>query len=318
MKILPLLFLMFFVFDNLNGQTFSSTDPLYKEHVEEGESLLRSGDYDQCIVQYEKAFEIKWTSFLSTMRAAACGYKANDQQAYRFFLDKAFELSWSGSKNVFDNSEEFRFLDGSDFENQVNILYLEGAEEAGVNVKLMTELQNIQKSDQEQRRHMREYSEKYGWQSAPMDSLWKIQSYSDSVNSVRVIEIIKEYGYPGKSLVGEQTASAAFLVIQHADLDVQEENLPILSAAADKGEVRWSSIALLIDRVEMRNNRRQIYGSQVSRDSTGQSFFFEIQKPYTVDSLRATKGLGPLSEYAERFGFDWDPDAHIERHQSKV
>ena len=52
----------------------------------------------------------------------------------------------------------------------------------------------------------------------------------------------------------------------------------VLIAAVDAGEVRWSSKALLIDKVEMRNDRPQKFGSQVSGDSTGQRFFFEIKE----------------------------------------
>lgn len=38
----------------------------------------------------------------------------------------------------------------------------------------------------------------------------------DSLNLIKVEEIIKQYGYPGKSLVGEPTNIAAWYVIQHS------------------------------------------------------------------------------------------------------
>jgi len=151
-----------------------------------------------------------------------------------------------------------------------------------------------------------------------MDSLWTLQSAADSINTLRIIEIIDKDGYPGKSVVGPGLASTAFLVIQHADLEVQEKYLPIITEAADEGEVNWSSVALLVDRVNTRNDRPQIYGSQVSSDpETGESFFFEIAEPYKVDSIRGTVGLGPLSDYAKFFEFEWDADKHVERHSKK-
>ena len=42
------------------------------------------------------------------------------------------------------------------------------------------------------------------------------------------LEIIDEVGYPGKSMVGDQSGTA-FLVIQHADLEVQEKYLDIIT-----------------------------------------------------------------------------------------
>ena len=79
--------------------------------------------------------------------------------------------------------------------------------------------------------------------------------------------------------------------------------------------MRWSSLALLIDRIEVRNERPQIYGSQVGRDEeTGEYYFGWIKNPHKVDSIRAEVGLGPLQEYADRWDFTFDPDKHLERH----
>jgi hypothetical protein len=72
-----------------------------------------------------------------------------------------------------------------------------------------------------------------------------------------------------------------------------------------------------VDRVRMRQGKTQLYGSQVSRDpETNESFFAEIENPHQIDSIRATVGLGPIQEYAERFGFKWDPEKHLARHKA--
>src|SRR5437867_2087656 len=102
-----------------------------------------------------------------------------------------------------------------------------------------------------------------------MKDLWAAQNYADSLNLIRIKEIIKQYGYSGESLVGNQSSTAwlviqhadlslvgnqsstAWLVIQHADLEAQEQYLPILQDAANKGELPKSSFALLVDRVRM-------------------------------------------------------------------
>ena len=310
---------VFLISFSLVAQTFSSQNPDYIEKVKAGEAALKGADYAECLTHYKTAFDIKQTSYLSIMRAAACAFKANDEVILTTYLDKAFELSWGGAKQVFDNYEEFEFLKSTPFEKLVEEKYQTAVAASGVNLALMEELETILQTDQEQRGYMREVSEKYGWKSPQMDSLWAIQNYADSVNTQRIEEIIAEYGYPGKALVGEAQASTAFLVIQHADLAIQEKYLPIISKAADEGEVRWSSVALLVDRVRMRKGEKQLYGSQLNTDQeTGKPFFSPIENPHKIDSVRATVGLGPLQDYADHWELKWDADAHIEFHKKRA
>lgn len=318
MKLLLSLFICFSTSLSLFSQTFSSTDPAYIDNVRLGEASLNNMNYDSCMMYYKTAFKIKQTSFMSTMRAAACGYSALDVDYLDQQLSKAFEINWGGSKQVFYNNTEFEYLKGTAFEDMVINAFEDAASIAGVDIELMEEFENIRYEDQRYRQQMRDVSKEFGRQSPQMDSLWQLQSAADSINTIRIIEIIEKNGYPGKSMVGPGLASTAFLVIQHADLDVQEKYLPVITEAADSGEVNWSSVALLVDRVNMRNEKPQIYGSQVSSDpDTGESFFFEIAEPLKVDSIRATVGLGPLNDYAKFFDFEWDVDKHIERHSKK-
>ncbi len=304
-------------------QLFSQNDKApptddYVHFVENGLVALEAEKYDSCITYYKSAFKIKQTSYLSTLRAAACAYSANDQKYLDQQLDKAFSINWGGTKNIWDNYTEFDYLRGTPFEERILTMYDHCLDTSGINKSLYYEFQLIGESDQKYRRDMRGVSEKFGWKSPQMDSLWALQNPIDSANTVRICEVIDSCGYPGQSIVGPGEASTAFLVIQHADLEIQEKYLDIITAAADQGEVRWSSVALLVDRVHMRNKRPQIYGSQVSTDQeTGEYFFSEIAQPYKVDSLRATIGMPPLQAYADNWNFKWDPDKHIARH-SKV
>lgn len=315
MKHLLCFFILLAIGPLLFAQNFSSLNPAYIENVQKGEGALNSMKYDSCMMYYTMAFEIKQTSFMSTMRAAACGFSAYDIDYLEQELGNAFEINWGGSKQVFYNNPEFEYLLGTAFEDMVINAYEDAADASGVDLALMEEFETIRYEDQRYRQEMRAVSEKYGRQSAQMDSLWSLQNAADLVNTERIVSILEESGYPGKSLVGPGQASTAFLVIQHADLEIQEKYLPIISAAADKGEVSWSSVALLVDRVNVRNDRPQIYGSQVSSDpKTGESFFSEINDPRNVDKVRESVGLGPLGEYAKFFDFEWNVEKHIARY----
>lgn len=312
---LLLVFLATLVLSSLFAQNFSSADPAYKTAVQAGEKALLSGDYSECLTQYATGFKIKQTSFLSTLRAAACAHADDKMKLRDQYLDKAFELGPDRVNGIFQNYEEFEFLRQGEFADLMKARYL--AAFPDIDPVLQDRLAAVIASDQEQRQHMRTISDKYGWQSPQMDSLWKLQSFSDSVNTIYITELIDERGYPGKSLVGDQ-ASTAFLVIQHAELAVQEKYLPILRTAAEAGELRWSSLALLIDRVEMRNDRPQVYGSQVSRnEESGEHFFSPIADPYRIDSIRSSVGLGPIQEYADRWNFTFNPEVHLARKKRK-
>lgn len=299
---------------SLLAQNFSSQDPAYVDNVKAGEKALNEKAYSDCLAYYAEAFKVKQTSYLSTLRAAACAYSDDNKAQLETYLDKAFELSWDGSKSIFQNYPEFEYLKGTDFEALINKYYNEAAKASGLNLELMNELAEIRETDQAQRREMGPISEKYGWKSPQMDSLWNLQIAADEKNTKRIIELFEEMGYPGKSVVGVQQASTAFLVIQHADLEVQEKYMKLITDAADAGEVAWRSVALLVDRVRMRNGKTQIYGSQVSRDEqTGENYFAPIENPHQIDSIRATVGLGPIADYAQNFNFEWDLEKHLER-----
>lgn len=83
---------------------------------------------------------------------------------------------------------------------------------------------------------------------------------TDSTNLVRMRQILQQYGYPGKSLVGTPTNEAAWSIIQHSD--AIGEYLPLIKKAAGKGELPFRLYAQMLDRQLMRNGKEQRYGTQ--------------------------------------------------------
>lgn len=119
----------------------------------------------------------------------------------------------------------------------------------------------------------------------------------DSVHTGRLREIIETYGWPGSSDVGEDGASAAWLILQHSpDTAFQSSMLPLMEEAAERGEASRRSLALLIDRVLIRQDLPQRYGTQF-RFVDGGIEFHPIEDPESVDERRASVGLPPLEEY---------------------
>ena len=93
--------------------------------------------------------------------------------------------------------------------------------------------------------------------------MWDI----DSTNLVMVGEVLTENGFPRKSQVGEFAVLATWLVFQHSDLEHQKLFLPQLEEAARHGDIAPAYVAVLKDRIDIREGRPQKYGSQ--RDADG-------------------------------------------------
>lgn len=83
----------------------------------------------------------------------------------------------------------------------------------------------------------------------------------DRDNTARLREIVGRHGWPGHRLVGEAGAHAAWLLVQHAPPDMQEECLPLLQDAVARGDASPADLAYLMDRVLMHRGEPQIYGT---------------------------------------------------------
>jgi hypothetical protein len=122
----------------------------------------------------------------------------------------------------------------------------------------------------------------------------------DRSNTARMHQIINKYGWPGTTLVGDDGASAAFLLVQHADRDTafQRRCLPLLQEAAAKGEASKSDMALLTDRVLVAEGKKQLYGTQCTMKDTA-LLVDSIEDSANLDQRRAEVGLYPESVYGE-------------------
>lgn len=129
-------------------------------------------------------------------------------------------------------------------------------------------------------------------------------SYIDSCNQVQIKSLIAKYGWMGKSWIGNYN-TVFYAVIQHADLATQETYFPLLQQSVDKGESNVIDMAMMKDRILMRQGKKQIYGSQVVSDGIGGWKFSPIEDEKNVNLRRTKIGLQPIEEYAKHFGIDY-------------
>ena len=192
--------------------------------------------------------------------------------------------------------------------------------EAGINtIRVYVPIDNkdvldkIHEEDQKYRRQIDAIEKEFGWKSDEMQAHWQIIHEKDSLNLIQIEKILKERGWLGSHIIGEQGNGTLFLVIQHAGIETQLQYLPMMREAVKLGNARASSLALLEDRVALRQGKRQIYGSQIHSDKTGEKFVAPLIDPENVDKRRSEVGLGPLAEYIKHWDLTWDLAKHKER-----
>src|SRR5262249_20197594 len=90
------------------------------------------------------------------------------------------------------------------------------------------ELVKIGEDDQKHRQEMMDLMKRLaGSDSEKVAKKWKQaverQNALDGRNRQRLDEIVKEHGWPKRSVFGEEASGVAFLVVQHAELDYQKK-----------------------------------------------------------------------------------------------
>jgi predicted enzyme related to lactoylglutathione lyase len=127
-------------------------------------------------------------------------------------------------------------------------------------------------------------------------------SVVDSVNTAWLRALVARSGWPKRSVVGEEGAHDAWLLVQHADRDTafQNEVLGLMEDAVAADEASGSDFAYLTDRVRIAQGRPQLYGTQARMSPDGELEPYPIEDSTRVDERRPAVGLPPLAEYLER------------------
>lgn len=132
------------------------------------------------------------------------------------------------------------------------------------------------------------------------DELSNAMGAVDAANTARITEIFDAHGWPDGALVGEDGSTAAWAIVQHADLqpEIQQRGLELLRAAVAAGDASPGDLAYLEDRVRVAAGQPQRYGTQWETDVTGSPVpRTPIEDPATVDERRAAAGLATIEEY---------------------
>ena len=119
----------------------------------------------------------------------------------------------------------------------------------------------------------------------------------DADNSRFLTSIVEQRGWPGRSMVGSDGATAAFLIVQHSpDTLLMAHVLPLLEKAFTHGDAEGQQVALLSDRIAVSRHQPQVYGTQASLIN-GRFVLDPIADSTHVDARRAQMGMPPVAAY---------------------
>lgn len=297
--------LLLFLFSGVNAQEYSKL-------ISEANQLYESKEYKMSADLYDKAFKIE-SENPSHLYNGACSSSlaGNTKQAFKW-LNLSIEKGWTNLKHLNSDTDLENLHSKKEWGKTIEKLEKKiAAIEANYDKPLQAELLAILDEDQKYRVQMSETQKKFGPNSKEINDLWKITNQKDSINLIKVKKILDEKGWVGKDKVGAQANSALFLVIQHSDLETQKKYLPMMKEAVTKGNASPGSLALLIDRIEIREGRKQIYGSQIGINQSNNTYYIlPLTDPDNVDKRRTEVGLDPISNYVKNWNLVWDVEKY--------
>lgn len=113
--------------------------------------------------------------------------------------------------------------------------------------------------------------------------------------------VIKNHGWLDAEHFGENTEAAAFMIVLHADYDLEFQIMchELILASAARGTTKTLGfLAFLTDRILCNLGKRQRFGTQIREVSNGCFVPKPMQDAEQIDALREQAGLGEtLSDY---------------------
>lgn len=138
---------------------------------------------------------------------------------------------------------------------------------------------------------------------AANDAMWAPVSAMDARLTAKLLRMVPPKGWFLKSVYGEQASGAAFLIIQHSEIEHWRRFVPILEPLVALGEVEGQEYGLMYDRLAINENRLQRYGTQTA--CIGGRWAIDsasLEDPENADARREAMGFRQtLAEYETNF-----------------
>jgi hypothetical protein len=288
----------------------------YQDLVNDAHQFYENKEYLKSAQQYSKAFNVEGNGSLTFDRIAAASAWTQAElhdsafvQLFRVAQDSTFtNYVWmiihQPGLNPLHSDNRWNMVIET-----IKINFFK--KERNLDMNLVAVLDSVYIEDQLCQQLYVEIASKNGRKSEELKSFSTLMKDKYSLNQIIVKKILDERGWLGEEIIGHYGNRALFLVIQHSDLETQEKYLSMIREAVKKGNADPANLALLEDRVALRQGKKQIYGTQLAYDeTTGESYVQPLEDPDNVDNRRAAIGLEKLQDYLSGVGMKWDPEEY--------
>ncbi len=187
---------------------------------------------------------------------------------------------------------------------KVNVMELEAN-------KMKVELQEIWRLTQKNNMILTDSIEaNFGAGSQEAFAFWKKLKQIDSLNFLKVENIIAQNGWPKISVVGREAAAITQQIILKQGAKGMEKYLPLLKDAYMQKEADGLWVAEWEDKILMENKLPQLYGTQEECEFLANGE--RICKPYKIDDIeqlderRRNLGLESFAEFADAKGWKYN------------
>ena len=139
--------------------------------------------------------------------------------------------------------------------------------------------------------------------TAAQDALWAPVTEMDERLADELLTLVPPEGWFRESIYGEEAAGAAFLIVQHSNVDLWRRFVPVLEPLVATGEVDGQRYGLMYDRLAINEGRPQRYGTQmICKAGRWVIDYDNLEDPQNADARRAAMGfMQTLAEYETNF-----------------
>jgi hypothetical protein len=285
-------------------------DKQYSVLVSDALNLYEKKDYLNSALKYSEAFKKYGNHSIITDRyLAACAWAlANNRDSAFNQLFKVIDKSnFIFEDYVVSNSDLSSLHTDSRWDVIMDVIDSKENDDQMLDKPLGNSLKEIYFKDVSLRKQAKEIERKFGFQSDTVKTLWKKITENDSTTLIKVKLILDSRGWLGSDVIGVLSNRTLFLSIQHSNLKTQEKYLPMLRYAVQIGDANPANYAYLIDRIAIEQGKKQIYGTQLSRDKkSGEVYILPLEDPDKVNLRRKEIGLGSIEDYISPLGITWN------------
>lgn len=274
-----------------------------------GDALRWKGDLPGAVSAYRKMYDFDSSYSANIYKLAACYSLLRKFDSCFYFLYKVNNLNPSVEALV-DPDFYFARQDKrwENFETELINVLLKKDENHFQDVDYARKLMRLRTADQAYYYDAEVAARSLGRSSSVVAAIWDLKRKLNDELLKELEILLAQEGWPKISDVGIEAANAAFLIIQHSDLEKQKKYIPGIKKLCEEHEAVWQTYALMYDRIQVEEGKPQRYGSQVTLNPKTQLYELnELEDEMKVEEWRKEIGMVPLVDYVKQWKIKFEP-----------